>query len=167
MKIYLLSILLFTSYLINAQNTFEKLNEVSKKMFKIDSVKNKLIDTFHIKFDNASMKVKRYENIIETEGYVGESKNLLKVTYYLKLNELQVIQSKEVSPILSDLYMQWIFNVEKNQIVNEFPSHTVRSCISMPRNENLYETYGYNEKWNAKFLKKILMKLYTNIKNYR
>ena len=164
-KLFIISFL-FISCLLNAQNTFKELKEVSKKIHKIDSIKTPLIKTFDIKFDSISMEVKRYENIIEAEGYIGKSKNLLKITYYLKLNELQAIDSKEISPIMDDLFMQWIFNVEKNKIVNEFPSHTVRTCLSISPNENFYEVYGYNEKWNAEFLKNQLMKLYINIKNY-
>lgn len=167
MRTYLLSIFLFINCFIYAQNNIEKLNEVYKKISKIDSVKTTLIDTFNITFDHTSMKVKRYENIIEAEGHIGKSKNLMKITYYLRLNELQAIDSKEISPIMDDLFMQWIFNVEKNKIVNEFPSHTVRTCLSISPNENFYETYGYNKEWNAKFLKKTLIKIFATINNYR
>lgn len=148
-----------------AQNTWEKESEVLKKISKINSSKTSLIKTFEIEKDSIRLNVSDYTNVIEAEGYIGQSKNKFKVGFYSSSNKLEAIITKEISS--SDLYMQWIFNIKKDRIQNEFPSHTVSMCVPIPMNKDFYEIYGYNKSWNEKYLKKLVMKIFHEIKNYR
>jgi hypothetical protein len=162
-KLFPYLILLIFSF-SKAQNTWEKQSEVLKKINKIDSTKTTLVRTFKIEKDSVRINVSDYTNVIEGEGYIGKSQNKFKVAYYLSSNKLEGIITKEMSQ--GDLYMQWIFNLENDKIRNEFPSHTVSMCVPVAMDKSLYEIYGYNKSWTEKYLKKLVMKLFDEIKNY-
>ncbi|PZP39760.1 MAG: hypothetical protein DI598_19755 [Pseudopedobacter saltans] len=159
---YIIFILLVSAKLFG-QDKLSKADRINLYAYQIDTVKTK-IDSFKFSFDSIQVDVKTRNNKIATTNFFEKSKSRLTVDYYFKDNELVLINVVEQCPQFDDLHSYSVFYYDKEKLIAEKYRHTIRPCLAIPMDKNIYELYGYNPALNSEFLKVFVVRLLKKIK---
>ena len=165
-KIFIILILL-TSLLSFSQKDSIKMRQIDLVAFKIDSLNLKATKKYNLKIDSVKINVSKYPNKIETKNLFINSNSKLSINYYFKEGNLILVRVKEQSPTMDDLFNYTVYYYENGKVFTKDFYHSVRICLPISLDENIYELYGYNKELNADFLSKYIEKLYSKIKNHR
>ena len=168
MKHFLVIIFLTISANLFAQNDSIKIRNIYLNAYKIDSLNKKAAKISTIKFDSINVKIKYFNDKVETENFFINSNTTLSIIFYSENSKLSFARIIEKCKTMGDLANTSEYYFEHNKIFSERYYHGVRGCMAIPFGKSIYELYGYNKYLNDEFLKSYVIKLYDKIKkNYR